>query len=220
VDPRKAYLLDRPRREEALQPGIVGYDRHGREIPRIAGGLDFYLVEPVPPFHTAVGAAFNTFTAKKDVSPQPLPVIPAGKLRIGTKLYVRAHGEYSSLTGAILTLGLWFGDRAGVITGDVALGSPFTTGTTPAAWPWWLEWAGFCTAIGTAGALHGQGQYQFGASLTTFNAEAPFPVTAALRAVAGVNTTIERAIGVSATWGASSASNQVVTNELRCKILN
>jgi hypothetical protein len=220
MDPRKAYLLERPRREELLRPGIVGYDRHGREIPKLAGALDFYLVEPVPPFHTAVGAAFNTFTTKKDVSPQPLPVIPAGKLRIGTKLYIRAHGEYSSLTGASLTIGLWFGTRAAAITGDIALAAAFTTGTTPNQWPWWLEWSGFCTAIGAAGALHGQGQYQFGSSLTAFNAEAPFPVTAALRAVAGFDTTIERAIGVSATWGASSVSNQIITNELRCKIIN
>jgi hypothetical protein len=220
VDPRQAYLLERPRREEVLQPGIVGYDRHGRPIPKLAGALDFYLVEPVPPFHTAVGTAQNTFTTKKDVSPQPLPVIPAGKLRIGTKLYVRAHFEYSSLTGASLTIGLWFGTRAAAITGDIALGSAFTTGTTPAAWPGWMEWSGFCTAIGTAGALHGQGQYQFGSSLTAFNAEAPFPVTAALRTVSSFDTTIERAIGVSATWGASSASNSITVNELRVKIIN
>ena len=37
--------------------------------------MDLYLTEPVGPFHTAAGAAFNTFTTKKDVSPQPLPVI-------------------------------------------------------------------------------------------------------------------------------------------------
>jgi hypothetical protein len=182
--------------------------------------MDLYLTEPVGPFATAVGAAFNTFTTKKDVSPQPLPVIPAGKLRLGSKIHIRAHGEYSSLTGASLTVGFWFGTRAASITGDIALASAFTTGTTPAAWPFWMEWDGMCNAVGTAGSLHGQGQIQFGSSLTAFNAEQPIPVSAALRTVSTFDTTIERALGVSATWGASSASNSITVNHLRVLILN
>lgn len=182
--------------------------------------MDIYLCEPVAPFHTAGGAAFTTFTTKKSVDPLPVPVIPAGKLRLGSRLHLRAYGEYSSLTGASLTLGFWFGTRALAITGDIALAAAFTTGTTPAAWPWWMEWDGICTAIGTAGALLGQGQVQFGSSLTAFNAEAPIPVSQALRTVSGFDTTVERAVGVSATWGASSASNSITVNGVRALILN
>lgn len=182
--------------------------------------MDIYLCEPVGPFPQAASAAFNTFTTKKSVDPLPVPVIPAGKLRRGSRLHLKAYGEYSSLTGASLTLGFWFGTRALAITGDIALAGAFTTGTTPAAWPWWMEWDGICTLEGTAGTLLGQGQMQFGSSLTAFNAESPIPVSQALRTVSSFDTTIERAVGVSATWGASSASNQIITNGVRALILN
>lgn len=182
--------------------------------------MPLFIPECCDPYHEAVGAAFNTFTTKKDVSPQPLPVISADTLRKGSKIHIKANGEYSSLTGASLTFGFWFGTRAAVITGDIALSSVITTGTTPTAWPWWMEWEGICTANGTAGTLNGQGQLQTGSSLTAFNAEVPIPITAALRSVSGFDTTIDRAIGVSATWGASSASNSITVNCLRVMIWN
>jgi len=176
--------------------------------------VDIYLTEPMVPFATAAGAAFNTFTTKKSVDPLPIPVIPGGKLRAGSKIHLKAWGEYSSLTGASLTVGFWFGTRALAITGDLALSSVITTGTTPTNWPWWMEWDGLCTAVGTTGTLVGQGQLQLGSALTTFNAEVPIPITQALRTVT-IDTTIERAVGVSATWGASSGSNQIIVNGLR-----
>lgn len=182
--------------------------------------MDLYLTEPVGPFAGAALAS-NTFTTKQNVSPLPLPVIPAGKLRKGSKIHIWAMGDYSSLTGASLTLGFWFGTRAAAITGDVALGSVFTTGTTPAAWPWEIWWNGILnTDPGTGATLLGQGSQQFGSSLIAYNNEIPFPVSAALRTTGAFDTTIERAIGVSATWGASSASNQVTVNDCRVLILN
>ncbi len=179
--------------------------------------MDIYLTEPMVPFATAAGAAFNTFTTKKDVSPTPIPVIPGGKLRLGSKIHLKAWGEYSSLTGASLTLGFWFGTRALAITGDLALSSVITTGTTPTNWPWWMEWDGLVTALGVSGSssIIGQGQMQLGSALTTFNAEVPIPITQALRTITTFDTTIERAVGVSATWGASSGSNQIIVNGLR-----
>lgn len=179
--------------------------------------MDLYLTEPVGPFATAARAT-NTFTTKQDVSPSPVPVIPAGKLRPGSKIHVKAHGDYTTTGTPNLTLGFWLGTRALSITTDVALSSVITTATAT-AWPWWMEWDGICTSIGTSGALVGQGQLQLGSSLTAFNAEVPIPISAALRTVT-IDTTIERAIGVSATWSASSASNQVTVNNLRVLILN
>lgn len=184
--------------------------------------MDLYLAEPIGPPHTQGGAAFNTFTTKQDVCGAPLrKVIPGGKLRRGAQVYYRAWGEYSSLTGASLTLGVWFGTRAASITGDLALGSAFTTGTTPAAWPWELEWEGLLNSDpGTGATLLGQGKYRIGSSLTAFNNEQPMPVTQALRTVSSFDTTIERAIGVSATWGASSGSNSITVNGVRAMIWN
>jgi hypothetical protein len=182
--------------------------------------MDIYLTNPVGPFSTAAAVA-NTFTTKQNVSPLPLPVIQAGILRQGSKVMIRAFGDYSSLTGAVLTLGFWFGTRAAAITGDIALASAFTTGTSPAAWPWEMWWDGILnTAPGTGATLLGQGRVEFGSSLTAYNAATPIPVTAALRTTGAFDTTIERAIGVSATWGASSASNQVTVNDCRVLVLN
>lgn len=182
--------------------------------------MEFNLAEAVDPFHVAAGAAFNTFTAKKDVSPQPLPVIKADKLRKGSKLYVKAQGEYSTTGTPTMRLGLWFGTRLGVITGDLAVTGLVATVSGAAAFPWELEWEGIVTATGAAGTLLGQGKSKLGATVATFSSDIPFPITAALRSVASFDTTIERAIGVSAEFGTSSASNQVIVNTLRASVLN
>lgn len=179
--------------------------------------MDLYLCEPVGPFHTAARAT-NTFTTKQDVSPSPVPVIPGGKLRPGSKIHIRAQGDYTTTGTPNLTMGFWVGTRALAITADIALSSVITTATAT-AWPWWMEWDGICLTTGVTGSILGSGQLQLGASLTTFNAEVPIPITAALRTVT-FDTTIERAIGVSATWSASSASNQVTVNTHRVLILN
>jgi hypothetical protein len=180
--------------------------------------MDFYVASPVLPFHPAAGAAFASFTSKQDISPQPLPVIRAGQFHIGSKVWVKACGEYSSLTGAALTLGLWIGTATGTITVSLAETSVFTTGTTPAAWSWDLEWMGTIVTHAVSGSVVGQGLCNLGSSLTAVTAT-PFPITQALRTVT-VDTTIDRAIGVSATWGASSASNTIKTNELIVMLLN
>lgn len=182
--------------------------------------MDLYLTEPIGPFPTGSGAAFNTFTTKKSVDPLPIPVIPAGKLRQGTKIFIRANGEFTDTATVNLTLGFWFGTRALAITGDIALSSVISLASSAVAWPWWMEWHGICNAVGTAGTLLGQGQLQLGSSLIAFNAEVPVPITQALRTVAGFDTTIERAIGVSATWGTSAAGNSITVYDLSVNIRN
>ena len=181
--------------------------------------MDIYLCEPVGPFATASGAATASFTTKQDVSPAPVPVIPAGKLRLGSKILIRANGEYSTTGTPNLTFGLWFGTRALAITGDLALSSVIVTPSGAAALPWMMEWEGIVKTLGTAGALQGQGTLVQGTSLTA-TSTFPIPITAALRSVASFDTTIERAVGVSATWGTSSPSNSITTYALTALILN
>ncbi len=111
--------------------------------------MQFSLAEAIGPFHTASGAAFTTFTTKKDVSPQPLPVILGGKVVRQTKICINANGEFSTTGTPTLTLGFWFGNRAATINGDIALSSVITTGSNAAAWPWIMEWEGICNAEGT-----------------------------------------------------------------------
>lgn len=180
--------------------------------------MDFYLTELVSPYPAATGALFSTFTTRQDVSPQPLPTINGYKLRIGSKIVMEAEGEYSSLTGAVLTLGFYIGTVAGAITTVISEAGAQTAGTTPAAWPWHMEWRGIVTATGVSGSLTGSGRLDFGTSLTAF-AQSAMPVSQALRTFTW-DTTIPRAIGVCATYGASSASNQVKTNLLNVALLN
>jgi hypothetical protein len=176
-----------------------------------------YLSESISPFAVA-SRATNTFTTKQDVTPAFLPVITAGKLGPGTQISIRASGRYSTTGTPNLTLGFWHGTRAGSITGDVALSSVIATATAT-LWPWDMWWDGICTAPGTSGTLLGMGGLQLGASLTTYNAEVPIPITDALCTVT-LDTTIERAIGVSATWSASSVSNEVRVYYHRVLIYN
>lgn len=182
--------------------------------------MDFYMCEPVGPFPAAASAAFNTFTTKQNVTTLgQVPVIPAGKLRAGSKLALRAAGNFSTTATPTLSLGFWIGTRALSMTIDLAISSLITTGSGAAAWPWIMEWDGICTKADVSGTLLGQGKLYLGSSLTAFNTPVPIPITAALRTVA-IDTTIERALGVSAAYSASSASNQVQVDDLRALILN
>ena len=174
------------------------------------------IVEPIP---TASGGAFASFTTKKSIDPLPIPVIPAGTLTLGTKIRIKACGEYSTTGTPNFTWGFWFGTRALSITGDIALSSVITCPNNSAAFPWMMEWNGICNAVGTAGTLLGEGYLIQGTSLiatSTF----PIPITQALRTVSSFDTTIERAIGVSGTWSANSGSNTVTVYDLTVQLLN
>jgi hypothetical protein len=182
------------------------------------------IVETFGPFSTVVGTAANTFTTKRDISPLPIPRIPGGTLYIGDMIKIEAEGEYSCATGVVATPGLHlcttYADDATtpVVATDIALASAITTGTSPTAWPWRMEWRGKVTKTGTAGTLVGEGDLEFGTSLTAFTGS-PIPITLALRTVA-INTTIDNRIGVSWTWGASAAGNTVTTYSITCQRLN
>jgi hypothetical protein len=157
--------------------------------------MDIYLCEPVGPFPTAAGAAFASFTTKKSIDALPVPTIPAGKL------------------------GFWVGTRALSITTDLALSGTITTGSGAAAWPWEMYWEGLLNSDpGTTATLLGHGRLYLGTSLTAY-AISTIPITQALRTVT-VDTTIERTIGVSGTWGTSSASNSVTVYDHRVLIVN
>lgn len=181
---------------------------------------DFYLVAPVPPFHTAVGAAFTTFTTRQSVSPLPLPVIQGGTLRLGSKVEVEADGEFSTTGTPTLSIGVFIGTIAAGISHQWEY-TAAATGSGAAAWPWKLRWGGLVTGtLGTTTTIVGEGYVMLGTSLVAFGSLLPIPSTQALRTVATVDTTIARAFGICATWGTSSASNSITTNNLRCCILN
>lgn len=175
---------------------------------------DVYYTSPVPPFHTAVGAFFNTFTTFQDISPTPRPAIYGNALRAGSKLEVEAWGVFSNTATPTLALGFYFGTAAVVLAQSAAI----TTTTGATLWQWHLKYCGVVVAPGTAGSIVGQGIIDLGTSLTAMTT-APIPVTDAARTVA-IDTTVNKEIGVGAAWGASSASNTIKTNDLRVLVLN
>jgi hypothetical protein len=186
--------------------------------------VDLYLTEPVGPFAPAAGASFGTFTTRQDVSPLPVPVIPAGKLRIGSRIKIEAEGEYSSTGTPTIILGFYVGNTSHASTGapgaiDTVLAETGTISlATAAAWPWRLEWRGLITAVGSSGTVVGQGDCETGTSLTAFTSVA-IPTTQALRTVT-ISTVTLKAVGVCATFSASSASNTVKVNNMSVLILN
>lgn len=185
--------------------------------------MDGYVTTPVPPFHNAAGASFGTFTTRQDVSPTPVPVILPYQLRIGSRIRIEAHGEYSSTGTPTIILGAYIGSGVGASGAPSAITTVLAeTNTislaTAAAWPWKIDLNLMVTALGTSGTLIASGNVHAGSSLTALS-DVPIPITQALRTVT-FNSTVANAVGVCATFSASSASNTVKVNSLFVSLLN
>jgi hypothetical protein len=175
------------------------------------------------PHPTARGGAKNTFTAFQDVAgtgtTQPLPFTNGGELKPGTRFEIEARGEFSTTLTPTLQIGAIYGATAGA-AGGVALAQSgaITTGTAT-AWPWHYNISGIVTGTGTAGTIYCQGILDLGTSLIAV-ASSWCPVTAAARAVTGIDTTVTKAWGLGAAWSASSASNSITVDVFTVHILN
>lgn len=185
--------------------------------------MDGYVTTPVPPFHTAVGASFGTFTTRQDVSPVPVPVLLPYQLRVGTKMRIEAQGEFSSTATPTIVLGAYIGTGFGATGIPSAITTVLAeTGTislaTAAAWPWKIDLLGVITVLGTSGQMVISGNAHAGSSLTALS-DLALPITQALRTVT-FNSTVANAVGICATYSASSASNTVKVNNLAVTLLN
>lgn len=172
-----------------------------------------------PPFGDTLGAAFNTFTTFKDVSPVPLPVVFGWQVEPGTMVQLEAEGEFSCATGVTLSIGFIWGATPGATGGVIlAQSAAITTGTSPTAWPWHCKYRGVVTAVGATGTIVGSGVLDLGTSLTAYSSNA-LPTTQALRTVT-IDTSVAKQIGVGAAWGASAAGNSIKVNNLSAALLN
>ncbi len=177
------------------------------------------IAGPLTPLQVADGAAFNTFTTFQDVSPVPQIVIPQQMLDVGLELYLYACGEFSTTGTPTLSIGFWFNGAAGAApTSILAQTTTTTTGSGAAAWPWEAWWRGRLRAIGSSGSFKGVGGINLGTSLTAYSL-IPMPTTQAARTVT-VDTTANRAVGVGAAWGTSSASNSITCYQLSALALS
>lgn len=173
-----------------------------------------YWVAPVPPLHTADGAAYASSTTLTDVSPTPHIVLPANLLEAGSELEIFAHGQFSNTGTPTLLLGFYYGAVAGVA---LAATSAVTTTTGATAWPWMIQYRGTVRAIGSSGSINGQGRIYLGTALTSFTIR-PIPEVAASRTVT-IDTTTAKSITVGAQWGTSSASNTLTCNDISVKLI-
>lgn len=184
---------------------------------------DGYVATPIPPFATAIGQSYNTFTTNQDVSPALVPVILGNQLRVGSRIKIEAQGEFSTTGTPTIQLGFYLGlpgasGKPAALTTILAQSTTITTGSAAAAWPWRMEWLGLVVTQGTSGSIVGQGDLELGTSLTAFSANA-IPATAAARTVTR-DTTIASAIGICGAWSASSASNIIIPHYLNALLLN
>lgn len=174
------------------------------------------------PHPIARGAANNTFTTAKDVSPTALPVSYANELKIGTKVQLEAAGEFSTTGTPTFRLGFAYGITSigGLLSTGVELAASdlVATASGAAAWGWHINYFGLITAIGTAGTIYGSGFIDLASSLIAA-ASKPIPVTAAARSKA-IDTTVMKTWHVFAEWGTNSASNSVTVDYFSVKIEN
>lgn len=176
--------------------------------------MDAYYSTPVGPFAPAIGASFASFTARQFVDPLPTPVIPAHTLRAGTRLKIEAEGEYGCTGTPTLVWGFAFGipGATGALATPIVLAesSAITLPSGAAAFPWRMEYRGIIVSpgTGTAQSIVGTGTLEQGITLST-QSSFPIPITAALRTVATIDTTIARGVGVIATFSVSNAANRI-----------
>lgn len=174
-----------------------------------------YWIAPIPPLHTADGAAYASSTSLTDVSPTPHIKLPANFLEIGSKVRLWAAGQFSNTSTPTLLLGFYYGAIAG---SALAASSAITTTTGATAWPWNMEYRGTVRATGTSGSIQGQGVLRLGTALTSFTIR-PIPEVAASRTVT-IDTSVEKTITVGAQWGTNNASNTLTCTDLVVEVLS
>jgi hypothetical protein len=134
-------------------------------------------------------------------------------------LFLYANGEFSTTGTPTLSIGFWFNGAAGAAPTSILAQSNLTaTGSGAAAWPWEAWWRGRLRAIGSSGSFKGLGSLMMGTSLTA-QSTLPMPITQGARTVT-VDTTANRAVGVGAQWGTSSASNSITVYNLSALVVS
>lgn len=106
---------------------LLGHDRRGRPIWRVAGSARMYLVTPRPPFHIADGTA-ATAAALAEISPVPPIVFGANELEQGSRLEFSSFGRLTTAaTPGTFTYGIYIGTGA-IAAGQAAITSAAIAG--------------------------------------------------------------------------------------------
>ena len=165
-----------------------------------------------------------------DISPSQC-LIPAGTLNYGTRIRLRAAGEYTaSTTASTMVLGFYMNQAGTAITTTPAiLGVTAATLVVVAtAWPFILEYTGVMQALSviqnaTTAKIVGQGWSLLPVTdVVHFTGPTPLPVTAALRTVAqtatGLNTETNQVVSLGCTIS-STGFTGITVDELTCELI-
>jgi hypothetical protein len=164
-------------------------------------------VSPFGPMVDDAGISYNTSTTLTAVSPGAAanpPWCPGLSLKAGSIVELRAWGTVStSATTPTITLAFYYGGTAGVVLAGTS--AITLTNQAGVAWPWKMSYYGRVTQAGTAGSINGYGTLEIATSLTVMTLR-NIPETTAAGIVA-IDTTINKACVVGATWGTSAGTN-------------
>jgi hypothetical protein len=180
----------------------------------------------------AITSSFTTATLT-DISPSQA-LIGAGTLNVGTRIRLRAAGEYTATTTAsALTWGFYLSAVGTAIsaTSSATLAATASTAAVVAtAWPFILEYTGVVNTLSkaqnaTSAVIVGQGWSLLPASLTTFTGPIPMPQTAAARTVTqtssitGLNTETNLYASIGLTVATNTGFTSVTVDELTCELI-
>lgn len=175
-----------------------------------------YWTAPLPPFHTADGAAYHTSVTLTDVGPTPQVLLPAGILEAGTRLEFLAFGRFSNTATPTLNLGIYSGTIGQAIGSAVAIvtSGAVTTITGAANRTWRIEGHIHVRSVGASGTVLAVGEL----SNVSSTGRDMMPATAP--ATATIDTTVARYLTIGATWGTSSASNTLTVHGVEFRLAN
>lgn len=178
-------------------------------------GARSYWSRPVPGFPIADGPSV-TAAVLTDASPTADPIIlPADLLEKGSRLILDAQGQLTSTSATpTVILGFYYGGTGGVA---LAVSAALAISATETAWPWLLHWEGKVRATGSSGSIVGQGWVKKGASISTWIAETPVPITAALRTVT-IDTTARKQLSVGCTFSVTTGTPTLVCTDFAAEI--
>ncbi len=163
-----------------------------------------YWVMPVPPFHTADGAAVTASAALTELSPLPQIVIPSPWLNEfgGKRLEVQAAGHYTTTgTQGTVTFDLRMG-AAGAIGSmtSIAASSAITWVASQTSRFWRLEVNMQIRSIGSAGTAVAVGEF------SNVSSGGTDMIATTAGGTAAVDTTAARAVALGATLSVASQS--------------
>jgi hypothetical protein len=187
---------------------------------------------PVGPLTGLSSVSPGSATALTDISPTNAVIYP-GQLSIGTRVRIRAYGEYTATTAASTIVWSFVMNQVGTAIATtpatIAATAALTASASAVAWPWMLEYEGRMSSLTEPGAVGattaqivGQGKSYLPTSLTAWTI-APFPVTAALRTVAqtatGLVTNTPQIVAVTTTITTATGITGITCDELTVELL-